>query len=112
MSLTSYFPRAIMPLLAASAAATFVMHFVRGYVCPAEDSEDRRRGVRESVLCFLAAVLACFIWHVVGPFSDHWHYLIGGIGGGTTSAAGGEGGLSLHDLVGRAVPVDTSIPTW
>lgn len=108
MSTTTVFlPRAILPLLIASAAASVFVYFVRSYLCPPaeNDPEDRRRALRETVLCFLAAVLACFTWHVVGPFSDRWHHLLG-------SGGGGGGQDMLAATVGAAVPVNATIPTW
>lgn len=99
-------PRSILPLLLAAALAAVVMHFVRTYLCPTEDSEDRRRLIREGVLCFLAAALACLLWHVIGPFADHWSYLQGI--GGAAAAAGGAAVVAG----GPPPPVDSAIPNW
>lgn len=103
---TTLLPRAILPLLVACFVASVLVHFARGYLCPSEDLEDRRRSIRETVFCFLAAVLACFSWHVVGPFSDRWHYLLAGAAGGTTDA------FDLMPAAGVPVPVDTAMPMW
>lgn len=95
-------PRSILPLLLAAVLAAVIMHVVRTYLCPAEeDAEDRRRMLREGVLCFLAAALACLLWHVIGPFADHWSYLQG-IGGAASSSGG----------AGSPPPVDAAIPSW
>lgn len=99
-------PRSILPLLLAAALAAAIMHFVRTYLCPSEDAEDRRRMMREGVLCFLAAALACLLWHVIGPFADHWSYLQG-IGGGAAVAGGGAAAAMM-----ASPPVDASIPNW
>jgi hypothetical protein len=104
MSTTSLLPHSILPLLLAAALAAVILHIVRTYICPSEDAEDRRRMLREGVLCFLAAALACLIWHVIGPFADHWSYLQGIGGGGVVAGGGGSSMLPP--------PVDVSIPNW
>jgi hypothetical protein len=120
--LASFLPRALLPLLLSCLAACAAVFALRARVSPPEDAEDRRRGLREAVYCFLAAVLACFAWHIAGPIAERWQDLATGTGAAAAAAAAANAAatagisaadaLFLHLPPGAQVPVDASPPDW